>query len=110
MFDEPFEFVLEDEAAGKDPGRVAPKLSLDHTLLDAYSRAVVEIVEAVGPAVVRVSVASGPGRRRRGGAVGSGFVISPDGLVLTTSHAVKGAKSFATGGFGAPTLVSRCRR
>jgi hypothetical protein len=26
MFDEPFEFVLEDEAAGKDPGRVAPMM------------------------------------------------------------------------------------
>jgi S1-C subfamily serine protease len=61
----------------------------DEGPLDAYSRAVAMVVDRVGPAVVRVeSVAEG---RRRGG-VGSGVIIAGDGLVLTNSHVVGGAK------------------
>ena len=59
----------------------------DETPLDAYSRAVAAVVE--GPAVVRVE-GSDQGRRQRG--VGSGVVIAGDGLVLTNSHVVGGAK------------------
>ena len=71
----------------------------DEGPLDAYSRAVAAVVDRVGPAVVRVeSVAEG---RRRGG-VGSGVIIAGDGLVLTNSHVVGGAKrvrlSIAEGG------------
>ncbi|MBV9654877.1 MAG: trypsin-like peptidase domain-containing protein [Acetobacteraceae bacterium] len=56
--------------------------------LDAYSRVVAGIADRVGPAVLRVeSRASG----RRGGA-GSGVVIASDGLVLTNSHVVAGAR------------------
>jgi S1-C subfamily serine protease len=71
----------------------------DEGLLDAYSRAVASVVDRVGPGVVRVeSVADG---RRRGG-VGSGVIIAGDGLVLTNSHVVGGAKrvrlSIAEGG------------
>src|SRR5260221_11585538 len=60
----------------------------DGDLLDAYSNAVIDVTERVGPAVVRVETGSGlPGARERGG-LGSGIVISPDGLVLTNSHVV----------------------
>src|SRR5881227_1588032 len=64
----------------------------DSALLDAYSNAVIDVTERVGPAVVRVE--TGPkvrGVRERGG-LGSGIVISPDGLVLTNSHVVGSSK------------------
>ena len=72
----------------------------DGPLLDAYSRAVTSVVDRVGPAVVRVErIADG---QDRGGGVGSGVVIAGDGLVLTNSHVVGGARrvrlSFAGGG------------
>jgi len=73
--------------------------SKDEAPLDAYSRAVSAVVERVGPAVVRVE-GIGSGRRQSG--VGSGAVIASDGLVLTNSHVIGGAKrvrlAFAEGG------------
>src|SRR5262245_53238803 len=66
-----------------------PGDSPDEDPLDAYSRAVSAVVERVGPAVVRVeSISEG---RRRGG-TGSGVVVAGDGLVLTNSHVIGGAR------------------
>ncbi len=65
-----------------------PTVANDNALLDAYSNAVIDVTERVGPAVVRVETGPGtPNARERGG-LGSGIVISPDGLVVTNSHVV----------------------
>lgn len=72
------------------PPREMP--SGDIELLDAYSRAVVSVVETVGPAVVSIHVTS---RRSEDPAAregaGSGFIIAPDGYVVTNHHVVDGA-------------------
>lgn len=71
------------------PGGNPPAPSSDIELLDAYSRAVVQVVETVGPAVV--SIHAGWRVRERGierEGAGSGMVIAPDGYILTNSHVV----------------------
>ncbi len=69
-----------------------PAASEDQALLDAYSRAVIDVVERVGPAVVGLAVQVGQANGRTRGGAGSGVVVAPDGLILTNSH-VAGAAS-----------------
>jgi len=81
-----------DEFASSQPSPAAPGSDAAHpgdqVLLDAYSNAVIDVTERVGPAVVRVETGSRETSLRGRGGLGSGIVISPDGLVLTNSHVV----------------------
>lgn len=76
MFDEPT----------SDLATTPPVPPEDQALLDAYSRAVIDVVDRVGPAVVRLDVKTSD--QRRPGGTGSGVIVAPDGLVLTNSHVV----------------------
>lgn len=56
----------------------------DDALLDAYSRAVIGVVDRAGAAVVSLEI-----KGKRGAGAGSGFLVTPDGYVMTNSHVVQ---------------------
>jgi S1-C subfamily serine protease len=76
--------------------RIKAEDSSEVELLDAYSRAVIAVVDAVGPAVVRVAIrkAAVGGVPEQGG-TGSGVIIAPDGYILTNDHVVQGSDTIS---------------
>jgi S1-C subfamily serine protease len=79
-------YALDSQSESSGPG--ASSALADGEALDAYSRVVSDVVERVGPSVVRVDI------KRLGASAGSGsgVIVSPDGFVLTNSHVVQGAR------------------
>ena len=91
------EFILGDHEAAEN-GRhdqsvhLDPVEATDLQLLDAYSRAVITVVDTVGPAVVSIHVGGAVGQGPELTGSGSGVVVTPDGYILTNSHVVHGAR------------------
>ncbi len=85
MFNNAVSLALDSDSAPQGPGATS---SPDSDALDAYSRIVTDVVEQVGPSVVRIDVS----RAGRNAGSGSGVIVSSDGLALTNSHVVQGAR------------------
>jgi S1-C subfamily serine protease len=83
------------DGRGAPPERAAPPTVAEEAeLLDAYSEAVIGVVERVGPAVVSITVGGRRDPGMRAGS-GSGVLFTPDGYVLTNAHVVRGAQRLA---------------
>jgi S1-C subfamily serine protease len=87
--------LISGQEAQESPKRceVRETETSDVELLDAYSRAVIKVVEVVGPAVVGIAAGrQAPGAAGEPGGLGSGVVITPDGYILTNDHVVHAAQ------------------
>jgi S1-C subfamily serine protease len=117
MFDEAYHFILDERLDdGAEPAKISDRseaaltagpaaaATADAALLDAYSKSVSNVVESVGPSVVRLTVRQADGRRA---GTGSGVIVSPDGLILTNSHVVQGAKRAEATTLDGRTLAAR---
>lgn len=83
-----FAWISENSGPVEDR-REGPKVSKENEqILDAYSRAVIDVVESISPAVI--SITNAKDQRPQGS--GSGFVISTDGYAITNSHVVANRK------------------
>lgn len=90
------DFLFNETDSGASQPVCRETQSDDSELLDVYSHTVVSAVARVAPAVVNIEVKQRVNARRRDREVrgnGSGFVITPDGFILTNSHVVHHASA-----------------
>lgn len=59
--------------------------------MDAFSKMIIEAVDKVKNAVVKIDVFKNVNGKFRASGSGSGFIFSSDGLIFTNSHVVQGA-------------------
>ncbi len=96
-----FKFIEENSQNKFDNQVLQQDGNVDNELLDAYSHTVVKAAERVSPAVVHVEVEKPIFSRRKRlnseqfqAASGSGFIISPEGFIVTNNHVVTGANRY----------------
>jgi S1-C subfamily serine protease len=83
--------VLDRSAALSSPEKNSIPAANDDALLDAYSQTVSGVVDAARDSVVNLRVKHAAREGRNGEGSGSGFIITPDGYIVTNSHVVHDA-------------------
>ncbi|MBI3898701.1 MAG: trypsin-like peptidase domain-containing protein [Gammaproteobacteria bacterium] len=87
--------LISDDTTTLPPRAAGSVEPTDTELLDVYSRAVVGVVDSVGPSVVNIGVTRKTRRGEQQG-VGSGVIVTPDGYVLTNHHVVQSTTHLTT--------------
>ncbi|MEM7725481.1 MAG: trypsin-like peptidase domain-containing protein [Cyanobacteria bacterium P01_A01_bin.45] len=92
-------FVADNDFHSKNSETSVNRVNADERLLDAYSQAVISVVDKVSPGVVNIEVqrqikgqnrySQIPTRESQGN--GSGIVFTSDGYILTNSHVISDA-------------------
>src|ERR1700686_1697205 len=105
MFEFDASSVFDDNPSASASSPAQPAEPSDDELLDTYSRTVTDVVDRLGPTVVKLDVWRREKSERAGS--GSGVIVAPDGLVLTNSHVVGGASRVEIATVDGRNLIAR---